>query len=79
MLQIAMSEFGPLENGYQFAPAGSQCGKGYGVGTVDQRIHVLVECPALDPFHRVHLFKKYLISGCFGHAARLSRSIVSSS
>ena len=28
---------------------------------------------------RVHLFKKYLISGCFGHAARLSRSIVSSS
>ena len=27
----------------------------------------------------VHLFKKYLISGCFGHAARLSRSIVPSS
>jgi hypothetical protein len=27
----------------------------------------------------VHLFKKYLISGCFGHAARLSRSMVSSS
>jgi hypothetical protein len=28
---------------------------------------------------RVRLFKKYLIPGCFGHAARLRRSMVSSS
>ena len=34
---------------------------------------------AIALFERVHLFKKYLISGCFGHAARLSRSMVSSS
>jgi hypothetical protein len=59
-------------------PERRQCALRWVQALITRREQDPVVLPSAPP-QGVHLFKKYLISGCFGHAARLRRSMVSSS